>query len=378
MNDDEVNLLIDKSHFKTFQHVRAIIPAEISDAELKRILSKRVKNYFVKPKKIKPLMIKIFSRSYNCWFHDFMENVKGFKPQYFHIFIGMNNRFGVAIPIQNKTEKTIFNSLTKFLNEHKCVKLTSDEEPAFLSPSVLNMLKSKQILVQTVLPGTHSALGIIDRFIRTLRDMNTPSESCINQSDHPEFRNITEERMQELIEAYNNTYHTSIKCSPREMYDNPDLEEEYIVNMLKQRERQRKSVKNLELNVGDWVRYILPKADGKTKKRYQHSREMYQIGLKNGNMYTLIAADGTTLHKPRFMLRLCNDEEIKRMKFAGTTGDATSGIIQEVAEDQSGVPKGKVRVLFKMPTLKDGTVQEAYVDVVPKTNERSRFNLTGI
>ena len=75
------------------------------------------------------------------------------------------------------------NSLQLFLDNHNCIKLTSDEESAFLSKTVLEFLKSRKILVNTIPDKNHSALGIIDRLIKTLRDMNTPNEKSKSQSN---------------------------------------------------------------------------------------------------------------------------------------------------------------------------------------------------
>lgn len=79
------------------------------------------------------------------------------------------------------------------------------------------------------------------------------------------------------------------KCSPQQMFDNPDLERDYIFDQLDKRDKQQ-NIKDLHLMSGSFVRYIIPRANGR-KKRYQYSRECYKIANVNGNMYTLIARD---------------------------------------------------------------------------------------
>src|SRR5215469_11351579 len=121
--------------------------------------------------------------------------------------------------------------------------------------------------------NNHTSLGIIDRFIRTIRDMNVPHESSKSQSHDIKYRVFTEARMNKLVNIYNNTYHNSIHCSPKEMRDNFDLERDYILECLKRRDKQKERINDFgaahlrtygpfELNVGDWVRYILPRHDG--------------------------------------------------------------------------------------------------------------------
>ena len=72
-----------------------------------------------------------------------------------------------------------------------------------LSEACLDYLRFQDVLVQYIPDQNHSALGIIDRFIRTLRDMQGDNTS------------IKPKRMKQLIILYNNTYHSSIKMSPK-------------------------------------------------------------------------------------------------------------------------------------------------------------------
>ena len=152
------------------------------------------------------------------------------------------------------------------------------------------------------------------------------------------------------------------------MYNNLEFEKEYIFKRLQEREKQR-SMNDFELNVGDLVRYILPRHDGISKKRYRYSKEYYRIESKNGNMYSLIANDGTTIIKPRFLLRKLDQNETERIKMASTIPGKWAGIVKEVLED---IPGNRVRVLFEVPGGED------YEDIIPKSFMSSRFNQTGI
>jgi hypothetical protein len=95
-----------------------------------------------------------------------------------------------------------------------------------------------------------------------------------------------------------------------------------------------------------------------TKKRYQVSREYYQIAAREGNMYVLMAADGNVITRPRFQLLPLKKNEKERMKFAETFPGKWSGVINRVIEN---VGKKHVRVAFLMPN------NEEYIDVVPKS-----------
>jgi hypothetical protein len=243
-----IDKIIDKTHFKTFDkvrdHVRRELP-EVTDDEIKDVIAERVKDRKPAQKVVKKYYNKIFSRVPNTWFHDLFDNTKDGSPRFFHLFIGVNTRYGVAIPIQNKSGNAVLKSLREFVDEFKPVKLTSDQEAAFSDKNVLEFLKENNVRVQFVKDNNHSTLGIIDRFTRTLRDLNTPSEKSKSQSHAEKYRVFTTARMQKLLGIYNNTYHNGIKCTPKQMFENPELEEEYIFDCIEKQEEQARKVKDL-------------------------------------------------------------------------------------------------------------------------------------
>ena len=69
------------------------------------------------------------------------------------------------------------------------------DESAFTSKIVLNTLTSHNVSLRIITEQRHSALSIVDRFIRTLRDMNTPTVKTQNQSTHPKYRDFSVKRM---------------------------------------------------------------------------------------------------------------------------------------------------------------------------------------
>ena len=126
----EISKIIDKTHFKTFDHVKDHVKKElpnVTDKEIQEVIKLKVKDPFVKKKTIKPLMIKIFSRTPNTWFHDLFENPKNGTPKYFHLLIGTNTRFAAAYPLNDKSSRSVMMTLRQFVEEFKPVKLTSDQ-----------------------------------------------------------------------------------------------------------------------------------------------------------------------------------------------------------------------------------------------------------
>lgn len=379
--DSEINDFIDKLHFRTYNHIQAKALEHFPDVtkeRLKQILDKRLKDKYIKLSKIEPYYVHIFSTQPNCWFHDLLDN--GLQqnprqakldsapwPRYWHIFIGTNNHYAVALPLKNKSAASIKQTLTTFINKYHPHKLTSDEEPGFVEKNNLKLLTDNNVRVHIITEQNHSALGIIDRFIRTLRDMNIPTEKGDKQSHDQKYTTFTPKRMQKLLKIYNSTYHSRIKCKPEDMFNDPDMEKEYIFKQLAKKEKQD-TVKDFHLQEGAFVRYILPRANGlRSKKRYQISRECYKIEAVNGNIYTLIARDGTVKNLPRYRIMLCrkDGEKPSNCKWADTIPGAWNGVVKQILSYNEQTHRYKV--LFSVPGQPD------YEDEVPETYLRGNF-----
>ena len=52
----------------------------------------------------------------NTWFHDLYDNLSDHEPRYWHVFIGTNNKYGVALPLNDKKASSIHNTLEEFIN----------------------------------------------------------------------------------------------------------------------------------------------------------------------------------------------------------------------------------------------------------------------
>lgn len=129
---------------------------------MNKTLTPRSKNIRIRKKQIKPFMIKIFSNSLNTWFHDLYDNsgrvlksertnnLSDHEPRYWHIFIGTNNRYAVALPLNDKKASSIHKTLSEFINKYHPSKLTSDEESAFLERNNIELLKSNNVKMLTV------------------------------------------------------------------------------------------------------------------------------------------------------------------------------------------------------------------------------------
>jgi hypothetical protein len=370
--NDQVHEILDGLRFRTFDKVYNSVKSQIptiTKKELRKIIIERKKDKHLKRNQVRPYEIKIFSPVLNTWFMDLLDNgAKGDLaklgkeniPRYWHIFIGTNNRYAVAQPLNSKNAADIKQSLITFINKYHPAKLTSDQEKAFMEKLNIELMKENNVLLQTVPEQNHSTLAIIDRFIRTLRDMNRPVDGEDKQSTDDEFKTFDINKMNKLINVYNNTFHSTIKCSPKEMFDDKDKEKEFIFKCMEKRDKQKR-IEDFELKDNEFVRYVISR-DPMNKKRYNVSNESYKIAGKEGNHYILEAEDGTTMIKPRFQLI---KSDVNKYKQAKTVNGAWNGVLKEIISYDKRTNRYKV----KFDDGKGGI----YIDTIPVSYLRGRY-----
>ena len=347
--DQAIDLAIDKTHLKDdkqiYPHIVKQYP-DVSEKRLRKVNSTRPKDEYSHRKK--DYYYPIFSTHPYAFQIDLLEQSANRDreeyPAYYIIIINVNTKYGYAIPIENKDKETIHNELSEFIRDHRMVSITCDEESAFKSKRVIEMLSANRISIKFITDKRHSALSLVDRFIKQLRDMNTPTVHTQRQSDNPKYRDFSRHRMEKLINIYNTTIHPSTGVTPQEMEDDPLLEEKFIIKKLYQKERRRK-ITDFELEPGTFVRYILPK-DPNKKHRYKVSPEAYQISHKDGNAYSIMAADGTTKTVARWRLFPLGKTLPEKMKFANTFHNNMGTVSRIIDYDEAAK---KYTVEFAMP-----------------------------
>lgn len=366
MSDDQIDYQIDKTHLKSTKqilpHVQKALPsANITKEKVKAVNKTRPKDKH--PHSKKRYYYPVFSNHRYGFMMDLLEQSRDRDPKiypaYFMILININTKYAYAIPLENKNQNTINDALQDFIKDHKIVSIVCDNEGAFTSNLVLKTLTDNKISIKIITEQRHTALSVIDRFIRTLRDMNTPTVKSSRQSDDPKYRDFSRKRMDKLLNIYNNTVHTSTDHTPTEMESDPSLEQKYIIKKIYETERRRK-VKDFELQEGMYVRYILPK-DPNKKHRYKVSPEAYIISHKDGNSYVIMAEDGTTKTVSRWRLFPLGKTLPKKHKFAKTFGN-NMGTVDKIISYNSSTKK--YRVSFVLP---DGS---SYEDEIRETNLR--------
>ena len=203
-SDAQINRAIDKLHLKS---TKKLVPhlkkqfADVNEERVERVVQTRPKDVY--PRKKENYYYPVFSNHPYSFQMDLLEQSHDREadkyPAFFLIIINVNTKFAYAFPTESKNQDTIFNLIKDFVSKHRVISFTCDEEGAFQSNKVLNYLTERKISVKLINEQRHSALSVIDKFIETLRDMNTPGVHSKHQSDDPKYRDFTSARMEKLL-----------------------------------------------------------------------------------------------------------------------------------------------------------------------------------
>ncbi|KAK8892195.1 hypothetical protein M9Y10_029418 [Tritrichomonas musculus] len=190
------------------------------------------------------------------------------NPDYL-MFINVNTRMAYAYEISCKGAKEELRSLNEFIKEEpECKSITSDEDTAYLSKFVIYFMREHNIIyTKTTTDNDHKKLGIINRFMRTIRNMkvNEPNNDILT-----------------LVDSYNDMPHRSLNYkSPNEITEEDEIE--YINKMEKQ-------VNPYDFKPGDIVRVVLDKSP-LTKHRSNLSKQSYIVNSKDGNQFLIRSTD---------------------------------------------------------------------------------------
>ena len=94
----------------------------------------------------------------------------------------------------------------------------------------------------------HNKLGLFDRFVRTLRERINKYFIKFNTTKYIDI-------LSELVESYNNSYHSTIKMKPSDVTEN----EPKVTAMFNNKYNDALQEEQ-KLNINDEVRYIINKA----------------------------------------------------------------------------------------------------------------------
>ena len=255
-----------------------------------------------------PQFMHIYSKVPHAFQMDTFINNKSANGTNYLMFINVNTRKAYAYPMKGKGSNEVIKALDKFVaSEPECISLLTDQDKAYLSNDVLNWMKQHNITYKTTTDEDHNKLGIINRFMRTVRDM--ASKKGITS-------NISPKAMQDIIDSYNDIPHKGIDYKTPNEFTSED-EQEYI--------NKQDTINPYKFNDGDKVRLVLDKAPLK-KHRTNLSTEAYTIDSRVGNQFLIKSKDKSVDTVPGYKLV----KSKSNVPLANTLKEGKRGIIQRI------------------------------------------------
>lgn len=281
-------------------------------------------------------------KSYSGIIGSYQIDIFIYQRKYYLLAININTKYGyISKSIKNKSVHAVLPEIKIFVDKFKPDSISCDNEPAFVSKDTVEYLISKDIELRVITEQVHSALGIINRFCRTIRDMLFQS------------KNLT---LEEAIKIYNNSYHKTIGMKPIDMQKDSELEEMYISKCIFE---NKAKIKKLHENIkpGTKVRFINEYENKLQKIRYKLSPYYYIVDSIDNFKAAIIANDGSIKSVPLYRIVKLKPSET-RIKFAETIDGSSRGIIDEIVD--YNIKNKSAKVKFKLP---NGKFQEQTIPV---------------
>jgi hypothetical protein len=264
-------------------------------------------------KDIKAHYMPIFSKEGGTYQFDTWDR----PGHYFLVLININTKKAYAYKMQGKNSSFVLSALEQFFSEVSDVKvLSSDQDSAYMSKAIQAELKKRKIKHVCTNKNNHHTLGVINRLMRTLRDLlGGPN------------REFSNEEMQEKVEEYNNMIHASTGVAPNKM--DAKAEREYIAKMTE----KAKMVMNYNIKQGDWVRRVTEK-DPMKKRRTNVTFEKYWVKRQEGFMFVIQAQDKSIEKVPGFKLVKVSPKDLLKYPWADSLGNERDATIIAYDKDR--------------------------------------------
>ena len=205
---------------------------------------------------------------------------KGYK--YIFCMIDIFSRYADCIMMKNKTEEDCCKSLELILDFNKINPsvIMSDSDSSFLGRKFQAVLNKRNIRLDPVVLNNHRALGIIDRFARTLKSRFT--KIFIGNGNTEWIHHLSD-----ILFQYNNSPNRGVlNYTPTEILNSSDIQKLILELNYKKTSRNQSLRNKSDLKEGDKVRlYIENKFKKGTEPNYSNS--VYTIKSKSGKNLVL-------------------------------------------------------------------------------------------
>ena len=207
--------------------------------------------------------------------------------------IDVFSRLAYIVPMKNKESRTVNDAIEEIIELTSPIKIQCDNGKEFDNHSFKKMMKERGIDIQFIDVGDHKRLGIIDRFVRTLREKINKYMTMFNTTKYIDV-------LPKIISNYNSYYHSGIKKVPNDVEE----DDEDVIKLTNKKYNKAKQ-EEIKFNNGDSVRYILNRKQFEKGTLAKWSKTVHKIISYTEHSYTL---DNGKVYK-YYELQKVNDVE---------------------------------------------------------------------
>ena len=118
---------------------------------------------------------------------------------------------GFAIPIKNKSQNAVVAAMGKILSQYTPFKLMTDEGTEFRNEAFKSLM-NKYDIKHFFAKNKQVKCAVVERFNRTLKQKMFRARTLLGTNKYLDVLN-------KIVDAYNNSYHRSIKMTPNQVND---------------------------------------------------------------------------------------------------------------------------------------------------------------
>lgn len=206
-----------------------------------------------------------------------MSNIATTNSYYKYLLVAIDvfTRVLQVIPMKDKGTDSVLEAMNEIIKYFKPDTITTDKGKEYTNLQMKNLLKNNNINHVLVDVKQHSSLGVVDRVCRSIR--NLINKYC---TSHKTTRYI--DALPKLIDNYNNTYHSTIKCTPNDAINH--IEDINSIMMHK----YKLAKENEEIfNINDKVRHLINLSIFEKQGQAKWSPEVHTITDKKTHSYKL-------------------------------------------------------------------------------------------
>lgn len=241
--------------------------------------------------------------------------------KYILLIIDIFSRKLWAFLLKNKTIDAVDNALGQFLEKEHPHIIISDNESAFISKQIQDLLAKKDIKHITADVGDHHVLGVIDRACRTIKVMLFKYMKSKNTTKYIDA-------LPGIIQTYNKTPHAGIKDMTPEQASKDEEGDIFNLNIDKSKHNKPAS----EYHEGDTVRV----RNRKTKFERAYDEKYGPVmKIKSVNKRTAVFEDGSKADLRRLKRVVAESAAEEEQKDEVKTAVKTARVARKVK--QAGV-----------------------------------------